>query len=571
MKPRHTSLSRHFRCRWRRFATASAATLLICTQSLAAAPVSKPGDEFFAMTRSIDLLGEVYKGVSQGYVDPVDVSEFMYSGIDGMLNQLDPYTSFLDEAQSNELDEITSGQYSGIGITIGVFSGNLYITSVIDGQPAAKAGLQTGDQIVAIDGMPVKSKPLDDVRSAIKGAPGTTVRLTIRKDGEGASKLISVMRGEIRVTTVPYAGLFGSSAYVQFNSFGEHSRDELTAAIRAIREQAAKSKVNINGIVLDLRGNPGGLLTSAVDVAALFVEKNSRIVSTKGRTDESEEVFLTKTDPLEPSLPLVLLIDGDSASASEILSGAIQELDRGVILGENSFGKGLVQSVITLPYDHILKVTTAKYYTPSGRLIQKPIVREESHRKVVLSAKTADSTKVFYTRNRRKVYGGGGIRPDVVAKADSLSEYRYALERDGLLFRYASQFHQKHSAFQLKHLPTEPVYDEFSRFLEKEQYSFRSKAQKNLDSLRTLVQKDVSGDDRELAGQLDALDKALAASTQRSLSRDSLRITAALHREIMRHYDSQAALRKSVEEDPVAAKAFALLADPARYQSLLKP
>ncbi len=571
MKPRRTPLSRHFSRRWRRFATASAATLLICTQPLAAAPVSKPGDEFFAMTRSIDLLGEVYKGVSQGYVDPVDVSEFMYSGIDGMLNQLDPYTSFLDETQSNELDEITSGQYSGIGITIGVFSDNLFITSVIDGQPAAKAGLQTGDQIVAIDGIPVKSKPLDDVRSAIKGASGTTVRLMIRKDGQGASKLISVTRGEIRVTTVPYAGLFGSSAYVQFNSFGEHSRNELTAAIRAIREQAARNKVTVNGIVLDLRGNPGGLLTSAVEVAALFVEKNSRIVSTKGRTDESEEVFLTKTDPLEPSLPLVLLIDGDSASASEILSGAIQELDRGVILGENSFGKGLVQSVITLPYDHILKVTTAKYYTPSGRLIQKPLSRDDAHRKVVLSTGAADSTKVFYTRNRRKVYGGGGIRPDVVAKADSLSEYRHALERDGLLFRYAAQFHQKHPAIQLKQLPTEPVYGEFSRFLEKEKYAFRSKAQKNLDSLKTLVQKDVSGDDRELAGQLDALDKAFAASTRRSLSRDSLRITAALHREIMRHYDDKAALRKNIEDDPVAAKAFALLADPKRYQSLLKP
>lgn len=563
----HTSICR----RWRRFATASAAIALISTLPLAAAPVSKPGDDFFAMTRSIDLLGEVYKGVSQGYVDPIDVSEFMYSGIDGMLGQLDPYTAFLNEEQSDELDEITSGQYTGIGVTIGVFSGNLYITSVIVGQPAAKAGVQIGDQIVAIDGFPVRTKSIDHVRNAIKGPPGTTVRLTIRKDGQGRPKVIAIARGEVRVTTVPYADLFDSSGYVQLNGFSEHSKDELKAAIRTIREQAAKSTVNLNGIVLDLRGNPGGLLTSAVEVAALFVEKNSRVVSTKGRTDESEEVFLTRTDPLEPSLPLVLMIDGDSASASEIVSGAIQELDRGVILGENSFGKGLVQSVVNLPYDHILKVTTAKYYTPSGRLIQKPLAREESHRKVVLSTGAADSTKVFYTHNRRKVYGGGGIRPDVAARADSLSGYQHALERDGVIFRYASQFHQRHPAFQLTRLASEPVYTEFREFLAKQRFSFRSKAQKNLDSLKTLVQKEGMGDDRELAGQLDALDKSLAASTKRSVSRDSLRITAALHREIMRHYDQRAALRKTIEDDPVATKAFALLADPQRYQALLKP
>ncbi|NTV66663.1 MAG: S41 family peptidase [Chlorobaculum sp.] len=571
MSQPRTSLGRHFSRRWRRFSTASAAIALISTQPLGAASPSKPGDDFFAMTRSIDLLGEVYKGVSQGYVDPIDVSEFMYSGIDGMLGQLDPYTAFLDEEQSDELDEITSGQYTGIGVTIGVFSGNLYITSVIVGQPAAKAGVQIGDQVVAIDGFPVRTKSIDHVRNAIKGPPGTTVRLTIRKDGQGRPKVIAIARGEVRVTTVPYADLFGSSGYVQLNGFGEHSKDELKAAIRTIREQAAKSTVNLNGIVLDLRGNPGGLLTSAVEVAALFVEKNSRVVSTKGRTDESEEVFLTRTDPLEQSLPLVLMIDGDSASASEIVSGAIQELDRGVILGENSFGKGLVQSVVNLPYDHILKVTTAKYYTPSGRLIQKPLAREESHRKVVLSTGAADSTKVFYTHNRRKVYGGGGIRPDVAARADSLSGYQHALERDGVIFRYASQFHQRHPAFQLTRLASEPVYTEFREFLAKQRFSFRSKAQKNLDSLKTLAQKEGMGDDRELAGQLDALDKSLAASTKRSVSRDSLRITAALHREIMRHYDQRAALRKTIEDDPVATKAFALLADPQRYQALLKP
>ncbi|TNJ39045.1 S41 family peptidase [Chlorobaculum thiosulfatiphilum] len=572
MSLRRITFFRSFR-RWSRSAAilSTAAMMVVVQPGSAANGATSAGDNFFAATRSIDLLGEVYKNVSQSYVDPVDVSAFMYSGIDGMMAQLDPFTSFLDEAQSDELDEITSGQYTGVGITIAVFSGDLFVTSVIEGQPAAKAGVQTGDQIVAIDGVRTSKKAIDEIRSAIKGPPGTTVRLSIRRDGLGAAKVIAITREEVRVSTVPYSGLFGSSGYVQMNSFAEHSREELSSAIRAIRAEAAKNHVALNGIVLDLRGNPGGLLTSAVEVAGLFVAKNSRIVSTRGRAADSEQVYVTKTDPQAPSLPLVVLIDGDSASASEIVSGAIQELDRGVIVGESSFGKGLVQSIITLPYDHILKMTTAKYYTPSGRLIQKPIARDDSRRKVVLSTGDADSTKVFYTRNRRKVYGGGGIRPDVAVRADSLSEYQHTLENSGLLFRYASRFHRKHPEFQLQHLPSEPVCGEFNRFLEKERFVFRSDAQKSLDSVKMLIQKEDVENHKELDGQLDALEKALAASTRRSISRDSLRIATALQREIMRHYDERGARRKAIESDSVAAKAFALLADPARYQALLKP
>jgi len=553
-------------------AIASTAAMLMLVQPGKTVYGSTGTDEsFFSATKSIDLLGEVYREVSQNYVDAIDVSEFMYSGIDGMLRQLDPYTAFLDEAQSSELDEITSGQYAGIGITIGIISGDLFITSVIDGQPAAKAGLQIGDQIVSVNGVKASRKSLDEVRGSIKGPSGTTVRLAIRKDGQGSLKEYTLTRGEVRVSTVPYAGLFGASGYVQMDSFGEHSRDELSSAIRLIRDQAANDNIGLNGIVLDLRGNPGGLLTSAVEVASLFVEKGSRVVSTRGRAAESEQVYITRTEPQEPSLPLVVMIDSDSASASEIVAGAMQELDRGVILGGGSFGKGLVQSIITLPYDYILKLTTAKYYTPSGRLIQKPLSPEAPERKVVLSDVSCDSTKVYYTRNRRKVYGGGGIRPDFSVKADSLSEYQHVLEKEGLLFRYASRFHLKHPAFHLNQLSQEPLYDDFSHFLRKERFSFRSGVQKKLDSLKVLIRKDNAEDGQELAGALESLDKALAARTAKSISRDSVRVTAALQREIMRHYDERASRRRLIEDDPVAAKAFALLVDQKRYRAMLMP
>jgi len=505
--------------RWSRMAAiaSSAALLIVIQPGRTGYGSTGTGESFFPATKSIDLLGEVYRQVSQNYVDSIDVSEFMYSGIDGMLRQLDPYTAFLDEAQSDELDEITSGQYAGIGITIGIISGDLFITSVIDGQPAAKAGLQIGDQIVSVNGVKASRKSLDEVRGSIKGAAGTTVRLAIRKDGRGALKSYTLTRGEVRVSTVPYAGIFGASGYVQMNSFGEHSKDELSSAIRMIREQAENERIGLNGIVLDLRGNPGGLLAAAVDVASLFVENGSRIVSTRGRSAESEQIYVTRTEPQVPSLPLVVMIDSDSASASEIVAGAMQELDRGVILGGGSFGKGLVQSIITLPYDYILKLTTAKYYTPSGRLIQKPLSREAQERRVVLSDVAGDSTKVFYTRNRRKVYGGGGIRPDISVKADSLSEFQHVLDKEGLLFRYASRFHLKHPAYHLKQLSSEPLYDDFKNFLRKERFSFRSGAQKKLDTLKVLIQKDDATDGQELAGALDALDKALAERTARNL------------------------------------------------------
>lgn len=534
-----------------------------------AAPVGK--SDFFAITKSIDLLGEVYKEVSKSYVDAVNTSEFMYSGIDGMLDQLDPYTSFLDEAQSNELDEMTSGRYAGIGITIGVLDGEMYVTSVFDGQAAEKAGMRVGDRIVAVNGTKVNSKSTEEVRKSIKGSAGSTVTLSVKKDGDGSVIRYTLTRGEVKVTTVPYVGFFGSSGYIQLNSFGEHTSEELASAIRGLLKQAEHDQIGMNGIVVDLRGNPGGLLTAAVDVTSLFVQKGSRVVSTRGRTEESEQVYTTRIDPLVPALPLVVVIDRDSASASEIFSGAIQELDRGIIVGEGSFGKGLVQTVLPLPYDHVLKLTTAKYYTPSGRLIQKPHARPKGHRKVLLTGESCDSTKVYYTLNRRSVYGGGGIRPDVAVRGKFPSEYLEALEKAGLFFRFASLYHQKHSRQDISMLSAKPLFNEFSNFVRKRGFTFRSKPQQQLDSLKARFQREGDAGDQELSDQMAAFEKSLASWTQKRMASDSTRIVLAVRREIIRHYDQRAAKRQAVADDPVTTKAFSLLADPKSYQTLLRP
>ncbi|WP_232203910.1 S41 family peptidase [Chlorobaculum parvum] len=563
--------------RWPRFvAVASVAAMSVVLTTEPVLAKTEASSNFFEVNKSIELLGDVYQEVSQNYVEPIDVSEFMYSGIDGMLGQLDPYTVLLDKEQSGELDELTSGQYAGIGVTIGTIAGDLYVTSIFEGQAAAKAGLQVGDKIVAVNGVRVGDRPIEEIRESIKGRAGTTVRLTVRKDGWGARKQYRIARGEVRVSTVSYSGLFGSVAYIRMTSFARHSRAEMVDAIRALQQQAARENRTMSGLVFDLRGNPGGLLNSAVDVAALFVEKGSRVVSTKGRAADSEQRYVTNIDPLLPSLPLVVLIDGQSASAAEIVAGAIQELDRGLIVGENSFGKGLVQSVIELPYDHSLKITTAKYYTPSGRLIQKPLVHggascQNPQRKVLLSPETYDSTKVYYTLNHRKVYGGGGIKPDFSVSAAEPSEYEKAQDKEGLLFTYATNFHRKHRDISLPKIAATPVLKEFREFVDDKTFVYRSAPQRQLDSLKTMIGKDGGEKDSLLSVRLQAFDEALASWTKQGIQRDSLRITTAVQREIIRHYDEKAAWRKGIELDPVAAKAFALLADPVSYQKLLKP
>lgn len=562
---------------WSRFAgVASAVALSVALHADPALAKTGIDSTFFEATQSIDLLGDVYKEVARNYVEPVDVGKLVYSGIDGMLGQLDPYTVLLDKEQSGELEEMTSGQYAGIGITIGTIGGELYVTSVFEGQAAAKAGVQVGDRIVAVNGQRVGDQPVEEFRAAIKGAAGTEVRLTVRKDGRGARKEYRITRGEVRVSTVPYAGLFGSAGYIRMTSFAQHTPAEMIAAIRALQQEAAASKIAMSGLVLDLRGNPGGLLNSAVDVAALFVEKGSRVVSTRGRIPESESSYVTQLDPLVPSLPLVVLIDGQSASASEIVAGVIQELDRGLIVGKTSFGKGLVQSIITLPYDYNLKLTTAKYYTPSGRLIQKPLTHgkaqcQNSGSKVLPSPEVYDSTKVYYTRNRRKVYGGGGIKPDVAVSAETPPEYQQALEKKGLVFLYANRYHRKHPDATVQALASTPVLEKFIDFADDKEFEFISPLRQQLDSLKVMVQREGGDKDREFARRMNAFDKAVNDWMEQSIQRDSLRITRAVQREIIRHYDQRAAWRNAIENDPVAARAFSLLDNPKCYRKLLKP
>lgn len=546
------------------------ALLLVCTGTELKSSEGKESD-YFSIARNIELLGDVYQRASESYVDSLDAAEFMYAGIDGMLETLDPYTVFLDKQESQELGELTSGQYAGIGVRISEIAGDVYIVSVFEAAPASDAGLLVGDRIVKIDRHAVEGKELEEVTTLIKGPSGSRVVLSVERCGQKGLKRYTLTRQEVKVNSVRFAGLFGSVGYLEMSSFGNRSADELGKAIDELHVAARIRSTPMDAVILDLRNNPGGLLDVAVDVTGLFVQKGSKVVSTMGREPESEILYKTKKEPTVEKIPLAVLINGNSASASEIVAGAIQELDRGVVIGGRSFGKGLVQSVISLPYDCTLKMTTAKYYTPSGRLIQKPYDWTDGVRDVLLQKDANEERTVYYTRNKRKVYGGGGILPDVRVETPEPGGYEASLHKEGLLFRYANRYKASNENLPESGIDREMLMQDFERFVKSEGFVYKTEPEVLLEE----VKKSLEEDQEKTSGKTDALIASLESEVKnlaaREISSESETIALALEQEIMRHFDEDAARRSRIEGDPVVKKALAILEDSETYQKILSP
>ncbi len=541
-----------------------------------AAPLSggsriEPNSEFREIARGIDLFGDIYRELSANYVEPLDVSALMYAAIDGMLAALDPYTVFLDESQSEELGELTSGQYTGIGISMARFGGKIYVTSVLDGYPAGKAGIRTGDRIVQINSRPVRGKTLDEIREMIKGTSGTSLTMKIEREGGRSPGLLSLSREEVRISTVSYAGIIGRTGYIELGSFTSHSTEDIREAVEKLLRQASGDRQPMNGLVFDLRSNPGGLLTAAVEISSLFVEKGSTVVTIRGRTPESEKIYKTEQLPLAAGLPLAVLINRESASASEIVSGAIQDLDRGVVLGERSYGKGLVQSVVRLPYDNTLKLTTAKYYTPSGRLIQKSRDDSSSVRDVLRKNHDPKALPVYYTTGKRKVYGGGGIAPDVTVQGVERSEYEQELRSKGLIFLFAAHYRAQHPVAPDKPIGQAELMEAFAGFLRQEKFSFTSAPERRLSELEESIRAEQAGSGIGAPKSIEGLKLELADLKRKKIEGESKRIARMLELEIMRHYNETESRKAELSDDPVFQRALTLLADPKAYSRMLNP
>ncbi len=549
-----------------------------CVQPAALSAASAPSTvvpsidkEYFDIVKSIDLLGEVYREVSKNYVDTLNVSGLMYAGIDGMLRTLDPYTVFLDENDSDELDELTSGHYVGIGISIASIDGAVFVTSVADGYAASKAGIKVGDSIVSINTRRVTKKLLDEVKVLIKGPSGSPLTLQLERQG-APSFSVRLIREEVRVSAVSYSGIIGGSGYIEMKNFGTRSADDLREAFQRLLRQASEQHIPLKGLILDLRNNPGGLLNVAVDVASLFVKNGSEVVSIRGRLPEMTKSYVTGMPPLDAELPLVVLINGQSASAAEIVAGAIQDLDRGVIIGERSYGKGLVQSVIRLSYNTALKVTTSKYYTPSGRLIQKEANNAVSQsRKVLPKTQGEKASEVFYTKGKRKVYGGGGIMPDIQLSEPIPSPYLSSLSKKGLLFLFSSVYLSAHPVMPSLPLDRPALMASLVNFLQRKKFVYTSDSEQRLDELRESMKKRQPTSTESDLKCFSLLQQEIDRLKEQEILKESGDVAQELEVEIVRHYSERMARHAELDHDLAVKKAIELFSDSRSYSRILHP
>jgi len=526
--------------------------------------------DFFEITRNIELLGRVYREVAENYVDEIDVAEFMLAGIDGMLSTLDPYTVFMDEDQSEDLEQLTTGKYAGVGISIHAKDNVITIMSVEEGYSADKAGIRIGDIIVAVDGYEVKSMPLNDIQNLIKGPTNTEVKVTVKRTGVLKPITFNLIRHEVTIKNVTYVHLTSDNiGYVDIQRFSVKAADELGEALETLEDSAKAKGQKLKGLILDLRDDPGGLLKVAVSVASKFLEKGSTVVTTASRDSTKLRTYVSSEKPQLRKTPLVVLINERSASASEIVAGAIQDLDRGVIVGTSSYGKGLVQTITQLPYNTKLKITTAKYFTPSGRLIQKVDYFKRNKtlgKRDVLSDDKDSLKKAFKTVKGRTVYGGGGIVPDVVVEEKKPSELMMQLRQQSMFFKYANSFRAQNPFLPSGFSITDEILKSFKSYLEKENFSYQSESEVMAEEILSKFKLD---EQPILSKKASELKDLILEDNSKEFERQKPYILNLLSQEIYMRYDRNKARELSFVYDTQFHEAKKILNNKKLYKNYL--
>jgi len=454
------------------------------------------GDIYLEISKNIELFSRVYKEISYNYVDEVDPEQFMRAGIRGMLSSLDPYTIFIDEKKKDDIDLITNGKYGGIGISIGVRGKQVTVVEVMDGYSAQRQGIKIGDIIIEAAGVNINSDNVDEISSLVKGDPGTTVELRIIRNEYSDTLDFNIVREEVIVKNLTYAGFYpddGNTVYLKLSNFSRAASDEIKIALRQL-----KSEKNIKSIILDLRGNPGGLLDIAVDICDKFLQKDQLIVTTRGRDVSSERNYYSVQEPMIGDAKLVILINSGSASASEIVAGAIQDHDRGLILGTKSFGKGLVQTITPLSFNTSLKITTAKYYTPSGRCIQKIDYSEGND---VIKDDNLDADFKYYTDSKREVFSKGGITPDSTVEFSVNGNITKKLLAQGFFFKFANYYSYNNPDQDFNKISDDELLTQFKDYIESENFKYHSKAEKEMD----ILIKDIADKESSLSNELKSI------------------------------------------------------------------
>ena len=551
-----------------------------CVVAALAAPVALADDDKAvnddtAVARNLDIFNTLYKELNTFYVDTIDAQKAIENAINAMLDDIDPYTEYIPAKETDEFMTISTGEYGGIGSylmerTINGKKG-VYISGPYEGSPAARAGLKSGDRIIMIDGDSTTTWSSDQVSKHLKGQANTHLTVTVvRPYNEDSIKSFSFNRETISVNPVPYYGVTRDNiGYIGLTTFNEKSAQQVRDALIELKKDP-----RVKNIVLDLRGNGGGIVEGAIQIVGCFVPKGTQVLVMRGRDKSTERTYKTTVDPVDTEIPLAVLIDLGSASASEITAGALQDLDRAVIVGTRSFGKGLVQSTRSLPYDGMLKVTIAKYYIPSGRLIQE-VDYSNRNEDGTYKKTTTDSTatKVFYTANGRKVYEGGGIAPDIKVDTEQLTRIVYNVMRDHWDFDFATKYVAEHgneianpTDFQV----TDEIFNEFKAFINPEKFEYDKVCEQQLATLRKTATTEGYMND-SIQAVFDRLEALLKHDLDHDLDLHRRDIAYLLGQEIMdRLYYQRGRVEFSIKDDDTLDKAKEMFDKPGEYARILK-
>ena len=522
----------------------------------------------FEISKSLDIYNNVLRQLNMFYVDEINPAELNESAINAMLDGLDPYTVFIPESQIEDVKLMTTGEYGGIGAIIQYYENKTQISEPYEGFPAAKAGLIPGDIFLEVNGINVEGKMTNEVSELLKGTPGTTVKLKMQRPGEKEPFVKELKREKIKIDNIPYSTVFDNGiGYAILTQFTKDCAKELKDVIVDM-----KKNHELKGFILDLRGNGGGLLNEAVDIVNMFVPKNKLVVYQKGKVAEHNYNHYTQHEPLDLDIPLVILVNEGSASASEIVAGSIQDFDRGVIMGQRTFGKGLVQNILPMSYNTQIKVTVAHYYLPSNRCIQEIDYSKKNKKNAADTLAKADTLgKAFHTANGRVVYEGHGIQPDVKIEptvASTIATYLYA---KNIFFKYANKFYREHKSIKPANefKITDAIYNDFMQFVKDDGFTFTSESEKEIKELEKIA---------KLEGYLDEiqpiLDQAVAKIEEEKandLVNNRKEIEELLKIEIAsRYYYQRGKIIATLDDDPELAKAFEVILNQEEYNNILK-
>lgn len=537
--------------------------VLVATISFA---FTKPAERYFEIAKSLDIFATLFKEVNAYYVDDVEPKRLIRSGIDNMLESLDPYTNYIPEEELENFRVLTTGQYAGIGALINVINGKTVITHPYKGFPANEAGVHVGDEIIAVNGKNMVGKDPSEITTNLKGQSKTEVELRVKRAGVG-ELTFKIKREKISISNISYFGMVGSSdvGYIKLDEFTPGAAKEVHAAVEALKKQGAKK------LILDLRDNLGGLMHEGINIVNLFIPKNLEVVSTKGKVKEWNKSYSTLNNPIDTEIPLTILTSESSASAAEIVAGSLQDYDRAVLIGRKTFGKGLVQTTRQLSYGSELKVTVAKYYIPSGRCIQ---ALDYAHRNADGSvSKFADSLRAeFKTKGGRKVLDGNGIDPDISTEDEYFSAVAGNLLQSGLIFEYASKYRGEHpnqpdfKTFKI----TDAEYSKFTDWLKTQRFSYKSELESSTSELIKAAKEERYYP--ELEDQLNDLKKRIETNKTTDLTRFKKEIGEVLEQQIAFHYAlSEGEAAVSLSHDKTVAEALKVLNDTNRYKAILAP